>query len=137
MAYVGRNAEGKIVSYSPSSAAPGIAEEYIDDNDPELQAFLNPPPSPPGPYTLQMADFWIRFDTDEEYEDFDAAVSVSPLAKDRRAFNAATFLISGTPLFVWTWNVLVGVVGEPRAEVIMAASPSANLSAGAETAPLA
>ncbi|WP_028747980.1 hypothetical protein [Rhizobium mesoamericanum] len=44
MAYV-RRENGKIVTYCPDFVE-GMAEEYIDENDPELLAFLNPPPPP-------------------------------------------------------------------------------------------
>lgn len=75
---------------------------------------------PPQPYTLQMADFWIRFEDDSELDAFDAAVSVAPMAKDRRAFGVAVFMVSGSTLFNWTKNVLTGSVGAARANAIMA-----------------
>lgn len=91
-----------------------------------IPAYVPPPPLPPPPYTLQMSDFWSRFVDDDEYELFDAALSVALPAKDRRAFNAAQFLKSDANLFAWAKIVLVNVVGETRAEVIMAPSEAAR-----------
>lgn len=85
-----------------------------------------PPPYVPPVYTLQMSDFWSRFSDDDKYELFDAALSVALPAKDRRAFNAAQFLKSDANLFAWAKAVLIGVVGETRAEVIMAPSEAAR-----------
>lgn len=85
-----------------------------------------PPPYVPPVYTLQMSDFWSRFADDDEYELFDAALSIALPAKDRRAFNSAQFLKSDAPLFAWAKVVLVGVVGEERAEEIMAPSEAAR-----------
>lgn len=96
-----------------------------------IPAYVPPPPPPPAPYTLQMSDFWSRFENDDEYEAFDAAVSVAPLAKDRRAFGVAVFLVSNSPLFAWTKAILINVVAAERADVIMAPSTAVRSEADA------
>lgn len=122
--YVQRDENGKIIGTYANFQA-GIAEEELPIDNPEVVAFLNPPPPP---YTLQMSDFFSRFLDDDEYESFDLALSVALPAKDRRAFNVATSLRSDSNLFAWARVVLVGVVGETRADEIMAASVSYSRS---------
>lgn len=116
--YVERDESGKIIGVY-ANFQEGFAEEALPEDDPEVVAFLNPPPPP---YTLQMSDFFSRFTNDDEYDAFDAALSVALPAKDRRAFNVATSLRSDSTLFAWARVVLVGVVGETRADEIMAPS---------------
>lgn len=116
--YVERDESGKIIGVY-ANFQEGFAEEALPEDDPEVVAFLNPPPPP---YTLQMSDFFSRFTNDDEYDAFDAALSVALPAKDRRAFNVATSLRSDSYLFAWARVVLVGVVGESRADEIMAPS---------------
>lgn len=116
--YVERDETGKIIGIY-ANFQEGFAEEALPEDDPEVVAFLNPPPPP---YTLQMSDFFSRFTDDDEYDAFDAALAVALPAKDRRAFNVATSLRSDSNLFAWARVVLVGVVGESRADEIMAPS---------------
>lgn len=116
--YIQRDENNKIIGLYANFQA-GIAEEQLPDTNPEVIAYLNPPPPP---YTLQMSDFFSRFTDDDEYEAFDAELSIALPAKDRRAFNVATSLRSDSNLFAWAMVVLVGVVGEARATEIMAPS---------------
>lgn len=117
MPYVGRDEHGA-VNGCYASPQPGYAEEWLEDNDPEVIAFLNPPLPP---YTLPVSVFWTRM-TDDEAEGFDGAMaSASPL-RLRRAFNSATSIISETELFLFVRTVLVGGVPATRADEIMAPS---------------
>lgn len=104
---------------------PGFAEEWLEDNDPEVIAFLNPPPPP---YVLPVSVFWTRM-TDEEAEDFDGTMATSSPLRLRRAFNSATSMTSETELFLFVRSVLVGSVSSTRADEIMAPSLDGTSSA--------
>ena len=116
MPYVERQ-NGVIVGVY-ANLQPGFAEEWLEDTDPEVIAFLNPPPPP---YVLPVSVFWTRM-TDEETEDFDAAMATASPLRLRRAFNSATSMTSEAELFLFVRTVLVGVVSATRAYEIM--SPS-------------
>lgn len=75
-------------------------------------------PPPPMPYSLSVSDMWDRM-TEQEAEDFDAAVSVAPPLKSRKAFQSASTLDSASALFTWVKNVLLTVTTAARADVIM------------------
>jgi hypothetical protein len=82
----------------------------------EIATYIAPLPAP---YTLWVSDMWDRM-TDDEGEDFDAAVSVAPPLKSRKAFQSAQTLQSDSDLFAWVKNVLRGVTTAARADAIMA-----------------
>lgn len=107
-------------------------QQWLSDHagEYEILPYEPPAPEPPTPYTLQMSDFWSRFEDDTEYEFFDAALVVALPAKDRRAFNAATSLRSDSTLFGWGKAVLLNVVGPTRTAVIMAPSPTYDRPSG-------
>lgn len=116
MPYVERQ-QGLVIALYANFQA-GIAEEWLEDTDPEVIAFLNPPPPP---YVLPVSVFWTRM-TDEEAEDFDGAMATASPLRLRRAFNSATSMTSETELFLFVRSVLVGVVSATRADEIMAPS---------------
>lgn len=117
MPYVERDNNG-VIKGCYAVLQPGYAEEWLEDNDPEVVAFLNPPPPP---YGLPVSVFWTRM-TDEEAEEFDGAMATASPLRLRRVFNSATSITSGTELFLFVRNVLVGVVSGTRADEIMAPS---------------
>lgn len=52
--YVQRNQEG-VITGAFANMQPGYAEEYLPDDDPELLAFLSPPPPLPTEVTMRQA----------------------------------------------------------------------------------
>ncbi|MEB2843815.1 hypothetical protein [Endobacterium cereale] len=81
----------------------------------EIAAFI---PLPPAPYTMSVSNMWDRM-TDDEGDDFDAAMSVATPLKSRKAFNAAVTLQSDSDLFAWVRNVLLTVTTAERTDIIM------------------
>lgn len=80
--YVQRNQQGQIVG-AYSNLQPGYAEEWIDDNDPELLAYLNPPPPIPTEVTMRQARLALL--EAGLLDDVEAAVNAIPGINGERA----------------------------------------------------
>lgn len=117
MPYVERDANGSVTGCY-ANAQPGYAEEWLEPDDPEVVAFLNPPAPP---YILPISVFWVRM-SDSEAEEFDEAISVASPLRLRRAFNSASSMISKSEIFLFVLGVLLDVTSEHRASEIMAPS---------------
>lgn len=70
------------------------------------------------PYSLPVALFWLAM-TDEEAENFDAAMAVATPLRLRRSFNTATSMMSDGELFAFAKTALKTVVTDARANEIM------------------
>jgi hypothetical protein len=94
----------------------GVGE--VEMTDEEILAFEESNSVISSSYVLPIDLLWMRM-TDEEAEEFDAAISAAPL-RQRKAFNVATTLTYGSELFLFVRSLLVTIAGEVRADVIMA-----------------
>lgn len=92
--------------------------QWLIDHEGEYTILPYIPP-PPAPYLYMIETLWSRM-TDEEAEEFDAAVTVASPLKVRKQFLVATSMMSNSELFTWTKNILVGLFGETRANVLLA-----------------
>ncbi len=115
MPYVSRI--GGVISGVYAVLQPGEAEEWLEDNDPEVVAFLTFP-SPP--YILPVSLLWMRLGEDEEEaEAFDAKMAVAKPLSSRKAFNAAQTLLEGSDLFNFTKQVMLSALSAARTDVVM------------------
>lgn len=80
--YVKRNEQGVIVS-AYGNLQPGIAEEWLENDDPELLAFLNPPPPIPQEVTMRQARLALL--DAGLLDDVEAAVNAIPGIDGERA----------------------------------------------------
>lgn len=107
--------------YRPEDAAESTAQikQWLIDHEGEYTVlpYVEPPPAP---YELQIATLWDRM-TDDEAEEFDAAVSTASPLKTRKQFQLAVSMTSDSDLFVWTKALLATLFGDARAAVLVAA----------------
>ncbi|KAA3504588.1 hypothetical protein DXM27_05080 [Rhizobium rhizogenes] len=115
--YVQREA-GSIVGLYANLQA-DIAEEFMDEDDTEVVAFLNPP-SAPEVIKLWPTDLWRRM-TDIEVAAVENAMATQP-ARIQRIFNAATEYRSDDELWPLLKEVATNLFGVERAAVILAPS---------------
>lgn len=111
MPFVGRR-NGSITALY-AAAQPEVAEEWLEDQDAEVVAFLNPV----RPYALYKSVF-IRRLTSEEAEIMETVLAGAD-AKLRLMFNSVEYFVSDDPLFE-TLKVAVGAaLGGPRADELL------------------
>jgi hypothetical protein len=106
MPYVQRDIEGRICGVY-ANLQPGYAEEFLDDNDPAVLAFLNPPP--PVPSSISDRQFFqqLAFEgiiTEDDALASNAAVIPPPLlaiidGMPASQQFAAKMLVSGATVF--------------------------------------
>ncbi|MBX4884051.1 hypothetical protein HJA90_10695 [Rhizobium bangladeshense] len=113
MPYVMRNADGDICGLYEQPQE-GYAEEFLPDEAPEIVAF----PQAPQAYTIGKSTPWRRM-TDEEVEDVDAAMQSAPL-KQRRIYDAASYISTEDELFGTLKALLSAVLSPARAEELLA-----------------
>lgn len=82
----------------------------MDDQDPEVQAFLNPPPPP---YVIPADIPWTRM-TDEEAELVQGGIDASPI-KTRNMINKATSFTFGTDAFNKFLAIITAAIDSIRA----------------------
>lgn len=99
-----------------SAVQPGRAEEWLDDNDPEVLAFLNPPEVT----VLYPVDLWSRL-TEGEADQVEAAMATQS-ARIQNVFRAASSYRSDHELWPLLETVAIGLFGAERAAEILAAS---------------
>lgn len=111
--YVMRNPEGAIqcIFAGPQEGA----QEAIDDSDPEVVAFLNPPPPP---YVIGADVPWNRM-TEEEAELVQAGIDAATI-KTRNMINKATSFTQGSDAFSKFLAIIVtALMDSTRADEIM------------------
>jgi hypothetical protein len=117
MPWVQRDASGAILALY-AVEQPGMADEFLADNDPAVVAFLNPPK----PQTVMSQDLMAQF-TAADAAAIQAAVATNPqfwllwsamqAQKDPMIVTNARFLAG--------WSALITVLGAPRMTAIAAA----------------
>lgn len=100
---------------------PGIADEELADDHPDVVAYRNPPP-PPLVVVLYPVDLWSRL-TETEAEQVEAAIAAQPV-RLRNIFKAASSYRSDHELWPLLDQVANQLFGAERAAVILAGSVS-------------
>lgn len=114
MPYVERDQAGKVCGIY-AQFQEGITEaQSLSENDPEVLAFLNPPPSP---YIIPKLLLWTRLSEDEA-DTVDAAISAQP-ARLRGIWNSATEVISDSEFFGTLQAFLTVTLGADRAAELL------------------
>jgi hypothetical protein len=115
--YVGRNADGQIVTASVAIQF-GCAEDELPDDDPPLVAFLNPP----APQFIAPQDLMAQFTVGDAAK-IKAAVETNPqfwlLWSAMQAQKDP--MIAMNARFLAGWNALVQILGQARMTQIAAA----------------
>ncbi|MBY4589488.1 hypothetical protein [Rhizobium redzepovicii] len=129
MPYVSRSASGAINGLFEQMQE-GFAEEFLPDDNPEVVAFLNPPPPP---YTIGADLPWARM-TEDEAELVQDGIDASPV-KTRNMINKATSFTEGTDAFVKFKAIIAAATSTSQAGEIMGRQlPSELVSSEVEQA---
>lgn len=111
--YVSRDVNGAI-NGAFEQLQEGFAEEWLALDNPELYAFLNPPPPP---YTIGADVPWNRM-TEEEADDVQAGIDAAT-TKTRNMINKATSFTQGTDAFNKFLAIITAATDSTRAGEIM------------------
>lgn len=88
-------------------------------------------PLPPQPYTVAVEEMWLRM-TDEEAEEFDAAMNTASPLRLRRAFRSANSITSMTEVFGFVQTVMNGLFSATRVGELLAPSSEVHRGGDAE-----
>jgi hypothetical protein len=116
--YVLRNEAGAIVAVYAGPQT-GMSLEETNDQDTEVQAFLNPPPPEPMTIVYQVT-LWSRM-TDGETEQVMAAMAMQPI-RIQNIFRSANSYRSDHELWPLLQSVAIGLFGTERASQILESS---------------
>lgn len=111
--YVMRDANGAITGIF-AGPQEGMNLQEMDINDPEVQAYLNPPPPP---YTIGADVPWNRM-TEEEADAVQAGIDTAT-TKTRNMINKATSFTQGTDAFNKFLAIITAATDSTRAGEIM------------------
>lgn len=110
MPYVERNENGVVVGLY-ANFQEGYAEEWLEDDDPEVLAFLNPPLTPQT-CPLSPDQFYTMLENEGKLDAFIAAIeTVTPISKKltcRNQFNNAA---------EFTWDMTLVTLVMPKASI--------------------
>ncbi|QIG66835.1 hypothetical protein EVB41_005 [Rhizobium phage RHph_TM3_14A] len=127
MPYVSRDINGNINGLY-EQLQEGYAEEFLLADDPEVVAFLNPPPPP---YVIPADIPWNRM-TEEEAELVQAGIDASTI-KTRNMINKATSFTQGTDAFNKFHAIIAAATDSTRANEIMGPMTAEEMAMAVET----
>lgn len=116
MPFVSRDLNG-IVDGLYETSQPGFAEEFLEDNDPEVLAYIASIP----PYALQADVPWVRM-TDAEADLVQTGLD-GLTTRMRNIIIVSTVMLSSTEAFTTFRDVIIAATSVSRADEILEKIP--------------